>query len=387
MAPNTFNLLGLQTEIKFQLLMNLNGREFLSLAEVDPDFGDLWDRYPQQISIALFHNSDRPLEPEAQFDAFIAFRLREAKRKYFESIGDRREEEQGRRGLEDTLQSILLDEDWGSSEDGSTGMDISMEVLAAYSNLVSEINTLVDRYANDAWRRIHRIADETGTGDASLATLSPPEIHLTARERFRLQRAFITVEIYLLTTFHNDAQGERHQFNMGDVIHDYVPDAVFAQQEGRQFESCLRYVFHAYRTHLRSTARELGVPELPAEKTWQEYENESENENDQPPPKKRSKTTLSSPCPSTHASEDGPDAKISKFSHRCVQDEQKFLLWLCEFGTGPLEKTHRASAEERRDEMLEQFAQGHGAWATCELRLAELSPLAPDRGKSRQRHR
>ncbi|ROV93452.1 hypothetical protein VPNG_09609 [Cytospora leucostoma] len=378
MAPTTHNLLGLPTEIKFQILLELNGRDLLSIAEVDSDLGDLWDRYPQQICNALFYNSDRPLEPEARPEAFVAFQLREAKREYFESMGDRREGEQDRRGLEETLRNILLGEAWETTEDGSDEMDISMEGLAAYSDLVSEVNSLVDRYANDAWKRIQRIASETGTGDPSPAdaTLSPQKISLTAEERLPLQRAFIDAEIYLLTTFHHNAQGERHQLDMGDAIHQYVPDSVFARLERRQFDSCMRYIFHAYRTHLRSTARELGVPELPVEKTWQEYEN------GQSPPQKRFKMTLSSRGPSNHASE--ADAKISEFSHRCIQDEQKFLLWLCEFGLGPLEQTHRASAEERRDEMLEVFAQRH-AWGACELTLVDRGPR-PHHNKVRQRH-
>ncbi|KAK7739652.1 hypothetical protein SLS53_005619 [Cytospora paraplurivora] len=380
MAPTTSNLLGLPTEVKFQILLELNGRDFLSISEVDSDLGDLWDRYPQQIAYALFNNSNRPLEPEARYEAFVAFQLREAKREYFESMGDRREDEQDRRGLEGTLRTILLGEAWETSEDGSDEMDISMEGLAAYSDLVSEISSLAERYANDAWQRIHRIAAETGTGEPSPAdaTLCPPKINLTARERLRLQRAFIVVEIYLLTTFHNNAQGERHQFDMGDVIHQFVPDSLFTQPERRQFDSCLRYIFHAYRTHLRSTARELGASELPIEKTWQEYP----NEDDQSPPKKKFKMTLSSRGPSNHASE--ADANISKFSHRCVQDEQKFLLWLCEFGIGPLEQTHRASATERRSEMLEEFAKSH-AWGTCELKLVDRAPR-PHRDKFRQRH-
>lgn len=130
-------------------------------------------------------------------------------------------------------------------------------------------------------------------------------------------------------------------------------------QERRRFDSCLRYIFHAYRAHLRRTARELGVPEFPI--AFEQLMTGLEEGQGEPSCKRR-RISTSSASPARHPREEKGvgfsklDEKTLNFAQRSVQDEQKFLLWLCHFGIGPLELIHRALAAVRRVEILEQFS-------------------------------
>ncbi|KUI65818.1 hypothetical protein VM1G_02513 [Cytospora mali] len=360
------SMLGLPAEIKIAILKNLDGRNAYSMFQVDTDFLLLWQQYTRQICRAIWQNIHHMLHPEARSEAHTVFRLREARREHMEALGARSEDAEARSVLEGKMKAILLDHNTAEDESSSSNYSkieslMDIESLVTYSDMVSEVNSLVDRYANDAWQRIRRIALETGTSNPSPADtlLSSPKTTLTAEERGRFQKAFLTAEIYLLTTFHTNGQGERHRFDTGGAIYRYIPYvATISTQAGRrQFDSCIRYIFHAYRAHLRKTARELGVPEFPQ----QQYNVEDKDE----PPRKRQRIFYHS-SPEHHSRErerrdpfSGLDEKTRKFAQRTIEDEQRFLLWLCEFGIGPLEQTHKAPSSVRRAEMLEQFGRSH----------------------------
>ncbi|ROV91860.1 hypothetical protein VMCG_09181 [Cytospora schulzeri] len=407
MTSSTSMCLGsLPAEIKLHILKQLDGRGLHSMIQADSSCLHLWQQYPRQIFRAVFKNIYYKLHPRAQYNAYIAFRLREAKREHIEEMGNRREDDQDRDVLNETLRSILLDEEEEGEEEGKeqssnadgqggqmTEMIMDVDSLAAYSDLVSSVDSLVDRYANDAWRRVQHISLETGTSNPSPAgtIASNPKINLTSEERGRFQRAFVAAEIYLLTKFYTNGQGQRHRLTMGEVIHFYVPSRTHnpTQGERRQFDSCLRYIFHAYRAHLRRTARELGVPEFP---TANEGTRTGLEEGEDEPPRKRQRLSASSASSIHHLREakgteiSRLDEKTKKFAQRSISDEQKFLLWLCQFGIGPLEQTHTASAAVRRDEMLKQFSRTQ-LWDTTTLTLQRRSYTAnPTRRALRQRH-
>lgn len=129
--------------------------------------------------------------------------------------------------------------------------------MADYADMVREVDSLVDRYANDAWRRVQGVAHEMGTSDQCPPAGHPSGINLTAEERGRFHEGFLSAEIYLLSTFHTDAQGQRHRFDMGLDLFDHVQlgHDRSRNRDRRQLDSCMRYIFHAYRAHLRGTAR------------------------------------------------------------------------------------------------------------------------------------
>lgn len=397
MAPSTAMCLSrLPAEIKIHILKYLDGRDLHSMVRADISYLHLWQQYPRQIFRAVWNNIFYKLHPEVQYNAYIAFRLREVKREHIETMGNRREDDQDRDVLRETMRSILLygDDKESSSDNYShkVEMVVDIESLAAYSDMVSEVDSLVDRYANDAWQRIRGISLETGTSNPSPAGTihSVTNISLTTEERGLFQRAFVAAEIYLLATFYTNGQGNRYSFKMGRAIHEYVPiitdDSTL--QERRRFDSCLRYIFHAYRTHLRRTARELGVPEFP---TGHEQLHTGWAEEEGGPLCKKQCVSASSASPAYHSGDEKGavfsklDDKIRKFAQRSTQDEQRFLLWLCQFGISSLEQIHRASAAVRRAEILRQFSRTQ-LWDTTVI-LRHLQYRNPfTRTIIRQRH-
>lgn len=205
----------LPAEIKMHILKYLNGRDLHSMVRADISYLHLWQQYSRQIFRAVWKNIYYRLHPEVQYNAYVAFRLREAKREHIKDAGNRREAHRDRDVLREIMRSILLDDDGKQEYSGSHGHEVEMilgiDSLAAYSDLVSEVESLVDRYANDAWERIRGISFETGTSTPSPAGTTPSiaKITLTTEERGRFQQAFVAAEIYLLTIFYTNGQGHR----------------------------------------------------------------------------------------------------------------------------------------------------------------------------------
>lgn len=346
-------LSNLPADVKFHILENLDGRDLHSMVLADPVCLSLWMQYPRQISCAVWNNSQSKLHPRAQHLVWTAFRLREVKMVHEEAMRGRQESHQDRETLKEAMTTVLLgdgddSDDDQDQEDLNTGLVLDLESLAGHADMVRDVESLVDRYANDAWRRVQAIARETGTSGPSPTGTMPgsPKITLTAEERGSFQVAFAKAEIYLLCTFHTDNQGNRHRFEMTLDMSDYIPlsGSLIIR---RQFDSCLRYIFHAYRSHLRSMAREMGVPEFAV--------GNEEDEGQAEPPRKRRR--LAAPAQQRRAGSPALslDANSEKFARRTVEEEQKFLLWLCESGIGPLVKTNEATAQSRRSGMLEKF--------------------------------
>ncbi|ROV88169.1 hypothetical protein VSDG_09274 [Cytospora chrysosperma] len=219
----------LPAEIKMHILKYLDGRDLHSMVRADISYLHLWQQYPRQIFRAVWKNIYYRLHPKVQHNAYVAFRLREAKREHIKDDGNRREDGQDRDVLREIMRSILLDDDKKQEYSGNRGhkveMTLDIESLAAYSDLVSEVDSLVDRYANDAWERIRSISSETSTSNPSPAGTTPStaKITLTTEERGRFQQAFVAAEIYLLTIFDTNGQATGTDSRWARVSTDMSP--------------------------------------------------------------------------------------------------------------------------------------------------------------------
>lgn len=212
------------------------------------------------------------------------------------------------------------------------------------------------RYSNDAWKRIHDIFYKFGGKPCDSSTRdSPPAINLSRMERCRFNRAFLRVEIYLLTKYWTNAQDQRHILDMGKDIEGYIPDHDLDRRQREEFDSCLRYIFHAHRGYLKDTARDMGAPELPTRDDLQWVPNRFEE-----------KVYQYRDSYSAYQTLEHDDPKAA-FSQRSVSEEQRFLLWHCELGISHLEQIHKTDERTRRDELILQFSRRH-IWDTVELR-------------------
>lgn len=69
-----------------------------------------------------------------------------------------------------------------------------------------------------------------------------------------------------------------------------------------------------------------------------------------------------------------------------MEEEQKFLLWLCEGGIAPIEATHKAPAPVRRAEMLEKFSTSRVRDASVQLTHGGPHPHTLTKMGSLRRH-
>lgn len=327
-------------------------QDLLSLIEAYPEWvRPLWNAYPKALFYRAWDNVLNDIHPEVRIETTFVYYIRRMRQDFATAMGSSHESQADRDNLEDVFHFILDSPDDTRPIDE---IDPSLDAVLGLAMVVRDVKSLTFRYSNDAWKRIRNIAEETGTGpDCSTDLRNLPAIQLTEPEQFKFFRAFLRVEIYLLTKYWTNYQGERHIFDMGVDVEPFIPHRNNRTGERAEFDSCLRYIFNAHRRHLKKTAKELGAPELPArdDLPWvrtfgQDFDYQCE---DYPVP-----------------TPDNPSVEFD-FAHRSISEEQRFLLWLCEFGIGPLEQTHQAPDGSRRYELLRRFSQRE-AWDTVELR-------------------
>lgn len=336
-------------EIKLMILEYTSSHEdLLSLIEAYPEWVlPLWDRYPSALFNRAWDNVLNDIHPNVRNETILVYYIRQVREDFATEMGSSHETEQDRDELADTLHAIL-----NLPDDLSFLADPGLDAILGLAKVVQDVKSLTFRYSNDAWNRIRSIAEETGTGpDCSTGLDDLPTIQLTKSEEVKFNRAFLRVEIYLLTKYWTNAQGERHNLDMRAHIERFIPHGGHDLIERDEFDSCLRYIFNAYRRHLKKTAKELGAPEVPTRDDLPWVRNWAEDYNYQ-----------YEDYPATT-----PDNPIMEFAQRSVSEEQRFLLWLCEFGIEPLEQTHQAQNGLRRDELIQQFSR-RDTWETVELR-------------------
>ncbi|POS71895.1 hypothetical protein DHEL01_v209714 [Diaporthe helianthi] len=257
--------------------------------------------------------------------------------------------------LQADLRSVLRTRYEGDAARAVPELERNFQTVISIARIIRDTKWLTHRYSNDAWRRLHEVAERT-TYHHEADTLSsrglktPPTINLTEREYFRFNRAFLRVEIYLLTKFWTNRQGQRHMLDMGEVIQDYVPHRSSVLFK-HQFGSCMRYIFHALRVFLKKMARDLGAPELPTRDDLQWVPGMYE-------PADYLYKDVGTITPQGQPNID--------FARRSVSEEQRFLLWMCESGIGPLSGMHGHDDSSRRDKLLSLFGQ-RWSWDTVEL--------------------
>lgn len=341
-------------ELLIKILENIGShKDLLSLSKTYPQWvSELSDRYLKKRFATLWDDVLGDIDERLHEEVILAYQIRKVRKDYATAMGSSQETQQDRDRLEQSLRGILsLHNEYILPE-----VEEKLATIFDLADVVRDVTSLTHRYSNDAWERLRGVAEATGTGPVCCTGLNnPPKIKLTRAERFKMHRAFLRVEIYLLTKFWTNSQGERHILDVGDEIEPYIPAASDGERFGRyerlQFDSCLRYMFDAYRRYVKDTARALGAPELPPRDDLAWVRNEDEDEGyefeDYPTPAKG-------------------DPALD-FAHRSVSEEQGLLLWLCERGIGALEQTHQAGDGERRDELLRHFGRRH-VWETVELR-------------------
>lgn len=347
--PNWLDGNRVPAEIKLIILEHTTShQDLLSLIEAYPEWVlELWKTYPQQLWPRAWDNVFKDIDEDLADELYCVYHIRNIRKEYAIAMGSSHETQQDRDELEDDLRAILSMED-----ELFPGVKASLDSVLDLGKIVRDVYSLTFRYSNDAWKRIHHIAEETGTGPAfSTDHTTPSAIQLTFQERFKFARAFLRVEIYLLTKYWTNAHGERHIFDMGREIRPFIPHSRNDEERG-EFDSCLRYMFHAYRRQVKMTAKELGAPELPTR--------------DDLPWVRTKEETLTD-----YQFEDYPTMKtdnpIFKFAQRSISEEQCFLLWLCESGIAPLEKIHQAERTKRRDEFIRCFSEERHSWETVKL--------------------
>ena len=337
----------LPAEIRLIILNFISSHEdLISFMENCPgQVETLWQQYPQQLFPLAWDNVLEDIDPDLIGEAIIVYHLRKIRKDY--AIARRScletETQQDRDGLEDSLRAILSLDDEPTPE-----LERRLETVLDMAKVIRDVNSLTSRYSNDAWERVRGVAKETGTAPGSV----PRAIRLTRVERFKFSRAFLRVETYLITKFWTNARDERHILDMDEDIEPYIPDGTLHNpSQRRQFDSCLRYIFHAYRGHLKKTARHLGIPELPTRDDFAWVRNWDENEKYEYKDYPKFET----------------DDPVLNLRQRSISEEQGFLLSLCESGIGPLEQMHQAKPSALCDELVQQFSRRH-VWETVELR-------------------
>lgn len=351
-------------EVKLTILEHISSHDDLvSLIDAYPEWVlPLWEKYPVQLIRRALDNVLKGINESLRGKVILVYLIRKAREDYANSMGSSSETQQDRDNLQNNLRRLIswdeeiLIQDYIDGDDLSEehlpGLDPSLETILDIAKVIQDVDSLTQRYSNDAWKRIRNIADVTGSGSECGSDVSNlPPIKLQRRERWKFRLSFLRVEIYLLTKYWTNEQGERHILDMGREIQRFIPRINAEGYKRPAFDSCLRYMFHAYRSYLKKTARELGAPEVPTRDDlpwvpdWNEafgYEHED--------------------YPTTKSE----DPAVS-FAQRSVSEEQAFLLWLCEWGIGNLAQTHQAEDSVRRAEILAQFGRKQ-TWETVELR-------------------
>lgn len=333
-----------------ELQMNIvqsftNHADLICLMENCPGLvQEIWQKYPNQLFQRAWDNLLKGIDDDLVGDAIMVYHIRKIRKDYATAMRStqRAERQYDRVWLENDLRAILSLDDEPTPE-----LETKLETVLDMAEIIHDVNLLTNRYSNDAWKRVHGIAQETGTAPSK----APGAIRLTRVEGFKFRQAFLRVEIYLLTKYWTNAQDQRHTLDMHEDIETYIPMGHgFFCPERRRFDSCLRYIFHAYRRHLKNTARELGVSELPTRDDFAWVRNWDENDD--------------------YEYEDYPTTEtedpLVNLKQRSISEEQAFLLFLCESGIGPLRRMHQAKDSARRSEILQQFGRRH-VWETVEL--------------------
>ncbi|KAL1863122.1 hypothetical protein Daus18300_008114 [Diaporthe australafricana] len=336
-------------DIQFMILQYTSSHDdLLSLMQAYPEWVmPLWKDYPRQLFQQAWDNILSEIAPSVGVEAVIAYHVRNIRKQYATAMEHRHETQEDRDGLEKSLRDVL-----DPNSDELPELNQSLDTILGFGDVIRDVNSLTDRYSNDAWNRIRDIARKTGTMPTSPAdNRNLPAIQLTAVEREGFQLAFLRVEIYLLTKYWTNNEEERHMIDVGAHIEPFIPHHIEWDMPRRKFDSCIRYIFHAYRQHLKKTAKELKVPQLPDRDDLPWVQNWYEGSKYEHP---------------DYIVQTTSDT-VTKFAQRSISEEQGFLLWLCEFGIGPLVQTHNAEDTVRREEVLRQFSRRH-IWETVELR-------------------
>lgn len=351
-------------EVKLNILEHISSHDDLvSLIDAYPEWVlPLWETYPEQLFRRALENVLNGINETLRGKVILVYLIRKAREDYANSMGSSSETQQDRDNLQNNLRRLLswdeetLIEDYVDENDFSEehlpGLDPSLETILDIAKVIQDVDSLTHRYSNDAWKRIRDIAEVTGTGSECGSDVSNlPEIKLQREERWKFRLSFLKVEIYLLTKYWTNEQGERHILDMGRNIRRFIPRRDDRGFTRLAFDSCLRYMFHAYRSYLKKTARELGAPEVPTrdDLPWVRDWNEAFGYEHQDYPTTKSEDTA------------------VNFAQRSVSEEQAFLLWLCEWGISSLEQTHQAEDSVRHAELLNEFGQRQ-TWETVELR-------------------
>lgn len=346
--PNWLDGNRIPAELKLIILEHISSHsDLVSLLQVYPWVNELWDQYPRPLFRRALDNVFEDIDPELKAQVLFVYQIRKTRNDYNIAIGSSDETQSQRDGLQAELREIL-----NPSNPGWIMVDECLQTILDIGDIIRDVNSLTYRYSNDAWNRIRNIAEQTMKRPYYFPKPeNPPPINLTRRERLSFNRAFLKVEIYLLTKYWTDAQDQRHILDMGQDIDAHIPPYHGNIKRRNQFDCCLRYIFHAYRGHLKDTAREIGAPEFPRRDDLQWVPNWFEGKSYQY---------------SDYPTAEHVDPEMA-FRHRSISEEQQFLLWLCEFGIGPLEQTHRADNSTRRNELIAQFSRRQ-IWETVELR-------------------
>jgi hypothetical protein len=229
-------------ELKLRILEHISShRDLVSLLGAYPTWvNQLWVQYPKQLFPGALDNVLEDIEPEVVAEVFLVYQIRKIRDDYATAMGSSFETELHRRRLQARLRDIL-----NIDNDIFPEPEQSLQTILDIATVIQDVNSLTYRYSNDAWKRIHDIAKRTGTSLDSTDVDNPPAINLVRIERFRFNRAFLRVEIYLLTKNWTNAQDQRHILDMGQHIEAYIP-RIMNLDERQEFDSCLRYIFHSY---------------------------------------------------------------------------------------------------------------------------------------------
>lgn len=343
----------LPAEIKLMILERVKHPRTLShLARAYPGWvRGLWERYPETLFPRALKNTFRCIDAMLRPGVLCVYHIRRIRREFTIARRSSVETQTHRDRLQADLRSIVRSYVVVGNED-MPDLEKKLQTILDIWEIIRDINYLTHQYSNDAWRRIHNIAEKPDQQHSnSHKPTTPPEIKLSRVERFRFNRGFIRAEIYLLTRFWTSRQGQRYMLDMGSDIN---PCISHTSNEDRRFEfdSCLRFMFHSLRGSLKKVARDLGAPELPTRDDLQWVPAESE-ERDYLYKDDGSITPQGRPA--------------LDFARRSVSEEQRFLLWLCEQGIDCVRRTHRHDDGCRRYQFLANFSRRH-IWDTVELR-------------------
>lgn len=346
--PNWLKNFTAPIEVKLTTLDYMeNPLNLPKLARAHPKYvRGLWDQHPQALYPQAFRNAFSHIEPELKELVIKLYHIRTIRKEYIVSWGYYDHTGWYKKRLQVRLRKIL-------SGDDTPELETKLDTILDIWEIIFDVLYLTDRYSSDAWRRIHSIARRSDQEDnLSTDPRDPPPITLNDDERRRFRRAFLRVDIYLLTNFWTNAKGKREMLNMYQHTARCIPHGSMKLAERQEFDSCLRYMFHAHRGFVKEVARQLCVSEVPP---WDDFRRVPGQFDENGYLYKDHKRIIPQQEPRTD------------FARRSMSEEQRFLLWLCEHGIHRVRKAHENNADERKIELLQDFNKRH-SWADIQLR-------------------